>query len=504
MSARAKRQALYDEIHAIAMDDGSIISAMRELCRNDLFYLLTRACNRHDIDKDWLFDRCLEVQLAPDEHLDLWAREHYKSTIITFAKTIQDILNNPEITVGIFSHTKPIAKAFLRQIKYELETNERLKQLFPEILWADPKKDAPAAGCQWSEDKGITVKRSTNPKEATVEANGLVDGQPTSKHYSLLVYDDVVTLESVSSPEMMKKTTDALALSYNLGAHGGCRRFIGTRYHYNDTYATLLDRKTATPRIHPATDDGKDTGNPVFLDRETLMKKRRDMGVYVYGCQMLQDPKADGVSGFKEEWLRYYGNRADDTVLNKIMLVDPANKKRKLNDYTTILVLGLGVDQNIYLLDGVRDRLNLTDRTDAVFELHRAWSPMFVGYEEYGLQADIEHIQYVQQQKTYHFPITPMGGKTAKEDRIRKLVPKFEFSRVYLPNRMPKRLSDGSIVDLVEVFIKEEYKPFPVMSHDDMLDCFARVCDEQVERYFPAPQTNYGRVSVPKVKRAIR
>jgi hypothetical protein len=63
--------------------------------------------------------------------LDLWAREHYKSTVITFALTIQDILNDPEITVGIFSHTRPIAKAFLRQIKQEFETNEDLKAGFP-------------------------------------------------------------------------------------------------------------------------------------------------------------------------------------------------------------------------------------------------------------------------------------------------------------------------------------------------------------------------------------
>jgi hypothetical protein len=345
---RAERNQQYEQIHADAQKAGCLMEAIAELCRVDLFYLLTRACQRKDIDHDWLFERCQEVQRHPDEMLDLWAREHYKSTIITFGKTIQDILCDPNITVGIFSHTKPIARAFLRQIKYELETNERLKALFPSILWADPKKDAPAAGAQWSEDKGITVKRTTNPKEATIEANGLVDGQPTSKHYSLLIYDDVVTLESVTSPEVMKKTTDALALSYNLGAQGGRRRFIGTRYHYNDTYAALLERKTAMPRIHPATHDGKFDGQPVFLSRETLDKKRKDMGSYVFSCQMLQDPKADSAQGFKEEWLKWYGNAVDvrGARFNVAILCDPANEKRKMNDYTTFWVIGLCDDSN--------------------------------------------------------------------------------------------------------------------------------------------------------------
>jgi len=108
---------------------------MRRLARGDLFYLLVRVLGREDVDRDWIYDRCREVEGAPDGHLDLWAREHYKSTIITFGLTIQDILVDPEITVGIFSHTRPIAKGFLRQIKREFEANAALKTLFPEILW---------------------------------------------------------------------------------------------------------------------------------------------------------------------------------------------------------------------------------------------------------------------------------------------------------------------------------------------------------------------------------
>src|SRR5690349_13669026 len=219
---------------------------VRDLCLNDLFYLLVRACKREDMLHPWIYARTREVEKDPYGHLDLWAREHYKSTIITFGKTIQDILRDPELTTGIFSHTRPIAKAFLRQIMRELENNTILQAAFPDILYKNTKESP-----KWSEDEGIIVKRKTNPNEATVEAWGVVDGQPTSKHFKKLLYDDVVVKDSVTNPEMMDKTMSQLELSYNLGSVGGYRRFVGTRWHFNDAYKTLMDRGTAKLRFHP-------------------------------------------------------------------------------------------------------------------------------------------------------------------------------------------------------------------------------------------------------------
>ena len=486
MSDRVARNIEYDKVHqdAEALGPDVLKEAMRELCKNDLFYLLTRGLGRADIDRDWLFDRCQDVQFNPDGMLDLWAREHYKSTLITFGKTVQDILNNPEITVGIFSHTKPIARAFLRQIKYELETNERIKNLFPEILYANPKKDSD----NWSEDKGITVKRKTNPKEATVEAHGLVDGQPTSKHFSLLIYDDVVTRESVTSPEMIKKTTEAWELSLNLGAHGGQIRYIGTRYHFNDTWGQLISRGSATPRIHPATVDGTPTGEPVFLTAESLANKRRDMGPYTFGCQMLQNPKADEAQGFSKDWLKFW--RPDNVEgLNVYIVVDPANEKRRDNDYTSIWVVGLGRDRNYYVIDLVRDRMNLTERTATLFDMHQRYRPVGVGYERYGMQADIQHIEFVQTIKNYRFDVVELKGNTPKNDRIRWLIPIFEQGRLYLPESIIRRNYEGRTEDLIQTFINDEFIPFPVMSHDDMLDGLARIVDPNFETMFPVMES---------------
>ena len=125
------------------------------LGRNDLFYLMVRLLRRPDVNREWLFERCREVHANPDGYLDLWAREHYKSTVITFGLSIQEILKDSEITIGIFSHTRPIAKGFLGQIKREFEDNEVLKRLYSDVLWTNPQKEAP----KWSEDGGLIVKR---------------------------------------------------------------------------------------------------------------------------------------------------------------------------------------------------------------------------------------------------------------------------------------------------------------------------------------------------------
>ena len=468
---------------------------LRDLCRTDLFFLLWFALGRNDVYHPWLLDRCKEVQAAPNEHLDLWSREHYKSTIITFALSIQDILSshgdNPdpkwkgrEATIGIFSVTRPIAKGFLRQIKLEFEQNEILKHLFPDILYQDPKGESP----KWSEDDGLIVKRKTNPKEATVEAWGVVDGQPTSKHFLICVYDDLVTDKFVTSPDMIEKTNRAWEMSINLGTEGGHRRYVGTIYHFNDTYRLMKDRGGVTPRVYPCTEDGTPQGKPVLKSQEEITMKYRTMGAYTFASQMLLNPVADTLMGFKREWIRYYAG-TDGTGMNIFILVDPANTKKTTSDYTVFMVIGLADDENYYMLDMVRDRLSLTERADTLFKLHRKYRPMCrgirVGYEQYGMQADIQHIQDRQNRENYRFDITELGGRMPKLDRIKMLQPIFQQHRFYILESCFKTDYQGKTQDLIDIFLNQEYDAFPVPVHDDMLDCMARILDEDFGAAFP-------------------
>lgn len=466
----------------LQLSDSERTQHLANLGRADLYFLLRYLLKASYADNDWVFKRCREVQSNPNGYLDLWAREHFKSTIITYALTIQDVLNDPELTVGIFSHTRPIAKGFLRQIMREFESNEDLKLIYPDVLWANPRKEAP----KWSEDDGIVVKRQTNPKESTIEAWGLVDGQPTSKHYKQRVYDDTVTRESVTTPEMIRKTTEAWELSQNLSSEGGRPpRYIGTRYHFNDTYATMIERGSVKPRIYPATDTGRVDGTPVLLSPDRLAEKRRDMGLYTFGCQMLQDPKADATQGFRADWLKYYQAPIRHDGMIKVILCDPANEKKDTSDYTSIWVLGYNADRKVYVLDIVRDRLNLTERTQAIFALHRHYQPALVGYERYGMQSDIAHIKTEMERRVYQFSIVELGGPMPKNDRIRRLIPRFEQGQIILPHRFMRTNFENREENLIDVFVKQEYLAFPVAAHDDMLDALARMEDEAMRVEFP-------------------
>lgn len=404
---------------------------------NDRFFLLTCILGRKDALNPWLFARCREVEENPDGRLDLWARYHYKSSIGTFAGVIQEVLCDPEIKVAILSCTKDVAKPFLIQIQEEFENNEFLKDTFSDVLWKDPRREA----SRWSRDTGIVVKRAGNPKEATIEAHGLIDGQPTSRHYDLLVYDDIVTQDLVGTPEVIQKVTARWELSDNLGSHKKTRKWHwGTRYSFGDTYGLILERGILKSRIYPATVDGTLKSDPVFLTKERWNEVKNTQRSTV-NAQMLLNPIAGNEATFRSEWFKTYLVRP--AILNVYIMCDPSKGTGERSDRTAIAVIGVDVGANKYLLDGVRHRMKLKDRYDFIKRLEAKWSAApgvqlcRVGYERYGMQTDLEVIEEWQQRDEAYFGIdelnTPRQGKHAKNDRIERLEPDIRGGRFYFP-----------------------------------------------------------------------
>lgn len=495
------------------------------LARKDLFFLLWKVLstshffrNESIIKPWWIMERCKEVDAESDRCLDVWSRFHWKSIIKSFAQPIKETLNDSAVTQVIFSHTRPLAKQFAAQIQREISGNDLLKSISWDPLLDDQIfPDNPNHLERNSLDEGIIVNRIENPKEGTFEAYGLVDSLPTSKHFIRRILDDAVTKDSVNTIEQKRRVLQAWELSQPLGMPDGRSEETahGTFYSYDDLYHTMVKRGYKL-RLHPCYDIDWDKskideeGNILRLAHDmespSLYKKSKIAGFFqsmgaeegssTAAMQLLCDPSAGTAMGFDGEHLNTYKARglaerkamADGKVL--YMLVDPANETGKGHDYTSIWIVALGEDRCAYAVDMVRDKLSLTDRAEKVFELHREWKPHQVRYERYGMVIDVQHLRYKQQQEGYRFKITevpPKGSSRSvnKEDRINRLLPLFEGGRFYLPEVLFYRNAAGKKLDLVKIFINDEYLTFPNSRNDDMLDALSRLMEPDLKLRWP-------------------
>ena len=213
--------------------------------------------------------------------------------------------------------------------------------------------------------------------------------------------------------------------------------------------------------------------------------------------QMLQSPVPVGGGEFKDSWINYYqSGGVKPQTMNVVILVDPAGgeelnrKKKKTSDWTAMMVVGLAPDNNYYLLDIVRDRLNPTERVDTLFMLHRKWNdlggkPPKVGYEKYGMMTDTHYIKDKMGQEGYRFSLIELGGRMAKEERIRRLIPDMQTGRWWFPANLMYTDGEGRTFDLVKELIYSEMPSFPRARHDDMIDALSRIYEEDLMLSFP-------------------
>lgn len=485
---------------------GNDLAGVRALCLLDRYYLLVKVCKRVDMLDPWILARCREVEREPDGRLDLWAREHYKSSIITFGGIVQEILKDPETTVCIFSHVGSIASDFLRQIKTELEGNEVLKAAFPDVLYENPEKQAP----RWSVDGGLVVRRKRNPKEATLASSGLVDGMPTGMHYQLRVYDDVVTDKSVHTPEQISKTTNAFSLSQDLGKAGGRMWCVGTRYSFADTYEWMMNKGSVVARVYPATDDGTPDGKPVLFSAKEWASRKLTRTDSDIACQYMQNPLAGKQRMFDPRLLQLYEVRPE--ILQVYVMCDPARSKKSDSDNTAIMVVGVDYAHNKFLLDGFNHKMDLQERWKYFSRMYIKWKNatgvqgIKMGYEKFGADADLDYFkEQMKKRDQPRFEITvlewPREGPGSKVDRVQRLTPDLKSSKWFLPHptdpakltrtqrtmmdsgydyRVSKpilRMDENGSAYNVSDQLKMQFQYFPHGGKKDAIDALSRIYD---------------------------
>ena len=335
-------------------------------------------------------------------------------------------------------------------------------------------------GCVVSPDSA-SVSRIATEQHGNYFAVG-VGGSLTGRGAHVLLIDDPVKGRAEAESQTYRKAAKEWfqSVAYTRLMPNGAVIVMMTRWHEDDLAGWLL-AEHANEGWEVLKIQAEPAPWPERYATDALAEKKVMLGSREWSALYMQEPVPGGGGEFKREWIRHYDGLPDVVAegQNKYILCDPAGEKRKDNDYTSIWVVGLGSDGNYYWLEGVRDRLNLTERGREILRLHRKWKPCEVRYERYGMMADIQYLRELQERENYRFQITEVAGKLGKDDRIRRLIPLFEQTKVYFPGAMHYTDREGVPHDLVRDFMETEFCAFPAGLHDDMLDSLSRICDTE-------------------------
>lgn len=490
----------------------SQINLYRTCIKEDLWFVLyfivkpfSDEIGRSMVNHPFIIRACNEMQDGPkDFTLDIWAREHYK-TSISIAETIQYQLNNPEHSTALFSYIAPKSKKVLRSIRSILQREQLLRDCFNDVLYANPEKESSL----WSIDEGIVNKRKSNRQEPSIGAYGLTEGMPTGLHFERRIYDDIVTEDIAESPDIMESIKLKFDSSDNIGKEGGHHRVIGTYYHFNDPLIYIRDKKrtledgTEEPayllRMKPATEDGTSTGKPVLLSQKRLDNLKLTK---TFKAQQLLDPSPKEDIKLNPDFFSPIDRQFMPKSLYKIMVIDQAGDlataKNKAADSDSWAMGVFGVDleldeigqNNVYLLDAWISPATESEAVDQAARMYvNGGMVMLLGVEKVGLSTTHNQISRALLDKGRRILWGEMNGHTngillRPAGRNKK---KFIESALEWPLNNGKLFYSTAVSTVYIDRIKTEMDKFGFW-HDDGLNMMAYLYDILFNRHLERHQ----------------
>jgi len=220
--------------------------------------------------------------------------------------------------------------------------------------------------------------------------------------------------------------------------------------------------------------------NP-FVPLEELEVAKREIGSFLYS----QEYEAEFVEAkggiFHPEWFRYYTtgsklgydeNGYEKTIqtitsqsgelemesCRRITTVDLATSTKESADYTVVTTIAISPQQDIFVLEVNRQRLEAPQVLKLLQDTYDKWQPEVIGVERAGYQ--LAFVQIARQQTS--LPIRELRADKDKLSRALPLSAKMEAGQVYFPKYAEWYLE-----------LEKELLQFPAGEHDDQVDSLA-------------------------------
>lgn len=253
-----------------------------------------------------------------------------------------------------------------------------------------------------------------------------------------------------------------------------------TRWHEDDLAGRLIQevkkggdkwKILLFPAIAQEDEEFRKKGEPLHPERFSLERYKsikKAIGSYAWTALYQQNPTIKGGEIIKGSWF----NRFE--VLPRIkkagVFVDTAQKKGEHNDFSVLLLAGLGYDDGVYLIDLKRGKFDAVELENAVKDFNEKHSKTYNGLTFY-IEDKASGTGLIQKiKRENNIPVKPVTPNKDKYTRVLGVIPYIESGYVYLPKYAP----------WVSDFLDECEKFTATNSHlhDDQVDTLQMAVDE--------------------------
>lgn len=282
---RGHPEAIAATVHAIdvllARED---VNAFAEYCLTDH---LGAPWVQQSFHREW---HSLIPEAGPARVLIGAAREHAKSTQISIMRVLWELGRIPNLRVKLVAAHDDLARSLLQEIRINIERNERLHEVFPDLK---PDEDA-----GWAKER-LFVKRDLIQKDPSVEAAGVLSTGAGGRA-DLIIFDDVVDLRNaILNPSMRDSVKRAVREVWtNLLGPTGRAVCVGTVWHQEDLTCELRHNAEWQTWWKPAINEDGTVLWPEKWSLEALERRQREIGPRAFARQFGLVPLSDEESTF--------------------------------------------------------------------------------------------------------------------------------------------------------------------------------------------------------------
>lgn len=360
---------------------------------------------------------------------------------------------HPTQEVIVASYALELAQTFGRQAK-NVVASEEWRTVFSERLAEDSQSAA-----RWSLGSG-----------GSYVAVG-VGGPITGRGADLLVLDDTLKNREEAESRTVKDSLWAWwqSTAYTRLSPEGKVLIVATRWAQDDLIGRLLSSGEKWEVIHFPAIATRDEGQrrkgealwPQKWPLERLEEIKRTLSAYEFSALYQGEPLSSEHQEFKESMFKRVPEPSKGEYSNCYLSVDTAVSKADTADYTGYSLLFVTND-NRWIIKSWRARHSPLELLDTIFGLYQTYRPERIGIEKtVYLQAIKPFLDAEMRRRNIFLPIIELQhGGTAKETRIRGLLPRYESGSIWHVDGWHKELED-------------ELLGFPRGLHDDVVDSAA-------------------------------